>query len=112
LRGEGFAWPAPSWLLAVAPKPDQALTLGLRPQSLKTLESSAAHQLSLLVDVVEYLGTESQIVGHMNTPSGQRVSAIVTGNAQAQLHNTFSLSFDVQELHIFDTETGLNLRPV
>lgn len=111
LRGEGFAWPAPTWLLATPPKPDQALTLGLRPQSLKTLQSTTAHQLSLLVDVVEYLGTESQIVGHMNTPGGQRVSGIVSGNAQAQLNNTFSLCFDPQELHIFDSKTGLSLRP-
>jgi ABC-type sugar transport system ATPase subunit len=112
LRGEGFAWQAPDWLASTPPRADQALTLGLRPQSLGTASEQAINQLSLLVDVVEYLGTESQIVGHMNTPGGQRVSAIVPGNAQAQLHSTFNLCFEGHELHVFDTETGLSLRPV
>ncbi len=112
LRGEGFAWNAPHWLNSKVPRPDQALTLGLRPQSLCPSQpgSGNAAQLSLLVDVVEYLGTESQIVGHMNTPSGQRVSAMASGNAQNYLRQTLGLQFDNDDLHIFDTNSGLNLR--
>jgi ABC-type sugar transport system ATPase subunit len=112
LRGEGFAWVAPAWLAAQAPRPDQALTLGIRPQNLSAVRSDPQCQLSLLVDVVEYLGTESQIVGHMNTPSGQRVSAIVPGNAQDQLHKSCHLCFHPDEMHVFDTATGLSLRPI
>ncbi len=69
LRGEGFAWPAPQWLAAAAPRPDQALTLGLRPQSLRAAAGGPA-PLNVLVDVVEYLGTESLVTGHMNTRAG------------------------------------------
>jgi ABC-type sugar transport system ATPase subunit len=110
LRGEGFAWPAPQWLIAANPRPDQALTLGLRPQSLRPAADSASPSISLLIDVIEYLGTESQVVGHVNTPSGQRVSAMVPGSARAQLHQTLALQFDKDDLHVFDSETGLNLR--
>jgi ABC-type sugar transport system ATPase subunit len=109
LRGEGFAWTAPHWLASQAPRPDQALTLGLRPQILRPAGNADA-QLSVQVDVVEYLGTESQIVGHMNTPSGQRVAAMLSGNAQSSLHKKVELTFDLQEMHVFDTDTGRSLR--
>ncbi|MES2947128.1 MAG: sn-glycerol-3-phosphate ABC transporter ATP-binding protein UgpC [Pseudomonadota bacterium] len=109
LRGEGFAWAAPQWLASQAPRPDQSLTLGLRPQILRPAGQTDA-QLSVQVDVVEYLGTESQIVGHMNTPSGQRVAAMLPGNAQNSLHQRVDLTFDLQEMHVFDTDTGRSLR--
>lgn len=110
LRGDGFAWPAPKWLTAMPLRPDQALTLGLRPQSLHPHADSTSAPLSLLIDVVEYLGTESQVVGHMDTAAGPRVSAMVSGNAQAQLHQKMGLHFDSDELHVFDAESGLSLR--
>ncbi|MEY4507008.1 MAG: hypothetical protein RL297_1586 [Pseudomonadota bacterium] len=109
LRGEGFAFPAPNWLVEKAPSPEQALTIGIRPQHLKACGVDTA-PLSLLVDVVEYLGTESQVVGHLQTPGGQRVSAMVPGNALAQLHQPLGLSFDSDDLHVFDTDTGRSLR--
>jgi ABC-type sugar transport system ATPase subunit len=109
LRGEGFAFPAPNWLVRQAPSPDQALTIGIRPQHLKACGLDTA-PLSLLVDVVEYLGTESQVVGRLQTPGGQRVSAMVPGNALAQLHQPLGLTFDSDDLHLFDTNTGRSLR--
>ncbi|RZJ59773.1 MAG: sn-glycerol-3-phosphate ABC transporter ATP-binding protein UgpC [Acidovorax sp.] len=110
LRGEGFAWTAPDWLAAQPPRADQALTLGLRPQALRP---RAGHHsvLSLNVDVVEYLGTESQVVGHMNTPAGQRVAAMLPGNAQGQLHQRIDLGFDTADMHVFDTDSGTSLHP-
>ncbi|RAP64412.1 ABC transporter [Achromobacter sp. HZ01] len=109
LRGEGFAWPAPQWLAAAAPRPDQALTLGLRPQSLRAAAGGPA-PLNVLVDVVEYLGTESLVTGHMNTPGGQRVSAVLPGNAKARLQQALALQFSDEDLHVFDTDSGLSLR--
>ncbi|WP_310611249.1 sn-glycerol-3-phosphate ABC transporter ATP-binding protein UgpC [Limnohabitans sp.] len=109
LQGEGFAFAAPEWLTHQPPSPEQALTVGLRPQHLKACAPDSA-QLSLRVDVVEYLGTESQVVGHLQTPSGQRVSAMLPGNAQALLHQPLGLTFASDDLHVFDTETGQSLR--
>jgi ABC-type sugar transport system ATPase subunit len=111
LRGEGFEWPAPPWLNTSALKPDQLLTLGLRPQSLFPAADPQSAALCLLVDVIEYLGTESQVVGRMGLPEGQRISAMVPGNAKAQLHTSLPLQFKSDELHVFDSETGLSLRP-
>lgn len=109
LRGEGFTFPAPNWLVQQAPSPDQVLTIGIRPQNLKACGLDNA-PLSLLVDVVEYLGTESQVVGRLQTPGGQRVSAMLPGNALAQLHQPLGLTFDSDDLHVFDANTGRSLR--
>jgi ABC-type sugar transport system ATPase subunit len=108
LRGEGFAWEPPAWLAANPPGPEQGLTLGLRPQALRT--SADAARLAVKVDVVEYLGTESQIVGHMVTPSGQRVAAMLPGDAHPLLHSNVHLSFDSEDMHVFDSDNGRSLR--
>jgi ABC-type sugar transport system ATPase subunit len=109
LRGSGFVLPAPAWLLPAVKGPEQALVVGIRPQSLKASEEAAA--LPIQVDVVEYLGTESQIVGHLQVPEGQRVSAVVTGDAKALLHQGVRLAADVSALHVFDADSGLSLKP-
>lgn len=109
LRGEGFAFAAPQWLVSQLPNPEQALTIGIRPQHLKACSPDSA-PLTLLVDVVEYLGTESQVVGHLQTPGGQRVSAMLPGNALAQLHQPLGLTFSSDDLHIFDSASGRSLR--
>jgi ABC-type sugar transport system ATPase subunit len=109
LQGEGFAFVAPEWLTCHPPRPEQALTVGLRPQHLKSCSPENA-QLNLRVEVVEYLGTESQIVGHMQCTGGQRVSAMLPGNAKSQLHLPLGLTFASDDLHVFDTESGQSLR--
>jgi ABC-type sugar transport system ATPase subunit len=109
LLGDGFCFQAPQWLVQQAPRADQTLTIGVRPQHLKACGADAA-QLHLLVDVVEYLGTESQVVGHLQTTGGQRISAVVPGNALAQLRMPMALTFDSEDLHVFDTHTGRSLR--
>ena len=76
-----------------------------------TGQHAASSNLTLEVDVVEYLGTESQVVGHMNTPFGQRVSVMLPGDAHSQLHSRIDLEFSVEDLHVFDSVTGLSLRP-
>jgi ABC-type sugar transport system ATPase subunit len=122
LRGKGFVLPAPGWLRAVAKGPEQQLVVGVRPQTL----SPAAHgeaALRIKVEVVEYLGTESQVVGRMHAidsanaePAGeggarQRVSAILPGDAKALLHHDLGLTVNAEALHIFDAHSGLSLRP-
>jgi ABC-type sugar transport system ATPase subunit len=113
LRGAGIVLPAPGWLPAAVAGPEQALTLGVRPQMLRPLapaEAAGAH-LHMKVDVVEYLGTESQVVGHLQVPDGQRVSAVLSGDAKALMHSTLALAIDPEALHVFDTDSGLSLRP-
>jgi ABC-type sugar transport system ATPase subunit len=106
LRGDGFAVQAPPWLRAQLKSPDQALTVGIRPQSFQT---AARPGIEMQVDVVEYLGTESQVVGHLPNNT-QRITATVPGDAHALLHQTLTLDVPPDKLHIFDTTTGAALR--
>jgi hypothetical protein len=74
------------------------------------------------VDVVEYLGTESQVVGHLqlqpgatdqaaDPTAGQRLSAVVPGDAKALLHKTLTLGVEPEALHVFNADSGQTLRP-
>ena len=109
LRGAGFVLPVPSWLTAAAAGPEQALVVGIRPQSLRPADTPLA--LHVKVDVVEYLGTESQVVGHLQVPDGQRISAVLPGDAKARLHQTLALAVEPDALHVFDAASGQSLRP-
>ena len=110
LKGKGFEMAAPQWLQASALVPGQALTVGVRPQTLHACASPDTASLSIKVDVVEYLGTESQVVGHLDVPGGQRVSAIAAGDAKAMLHESLHLSVAPEKLHVFDSASGRSLR--
>ena len=109
LQCNGFKLPAPEWLNANPPAADLELTIGVRPQSLIARDDVHAC-LSIKVDVVEYLGTESQVVGHLNSPGGQRVSAIVSGDAKDLLHQHLHVGVAPEAVHVFDTASGQSLR--
>ncbi len=113
LRGDGFTLNAPAWLRSRLLAPDQPLTVGIRPQALQPATDGG---FSIRVDVIEYLGTESQVVGHLKSASGaeaagQRITATLPGDAHALLHQGLSLKVSPEKLHVFDTQTGLALRP-
>ena len=116
LQGEGFTLPAPGWLRAAAPPASLALTVGIRPQALRPAAAAlAAPMLQMDVEVVEYLGTESQVVGRLATQraaaAALKLSAILPGDAHVLRHTRLGLAVDAEQLHVFDTATGLSLRP-
>ena len=102
LRGSGFSIPLP----VAGPWPAQ-LVAGVRPQALRL--ASGAGLLQLQVDVVEYLGTESVLVGKLAGGSEDRITAVVGGHRIDLLHQTVALEFDASELHTFDRSTGLRV---
>jgi len=121
LVGNNFSFIAPDWLKAMhlkkALKLGQKLTLGIRPQQLKICDVDES-LLQIAVDVVEYLGTESQLSGHIVAANietndidilRQRICVTFSGNGHKFLHKTLHLRFKPSKLHIFDTETGVNL---
>jgi ABC-type sugar transport system ATPase subunit len=108
LKGAGFDLPAPAWLAGRLSSPGQALTVGIRPQAFRATADAAA--MTVCADVVEYLGTESQVVGHLDVPEGQRITVTLPGDATGDLHRKVGLSTDAEDLHIFDTASGLTLR--
>ena len=108
LQGPGFALPAPGWLRERGQSNDsQALTLGVRPQDLRPAPDGP---LALQVDVVEYLGTESQVVGRLAAAGAHRLVATLPGDAHAQRQQTVRLTVDAEKLHLFDAATGASLR--
>jgi len=111
LHGDGFTMPAPPWLRARLSSVSQPLTVGVRPQALHVAPEGSAAALSMQVQVVEYLGTESQVVGVIAGSSGQRLTATVPGDAHACMHGVLALQVRADDLHVFDTGTGLALRP-
>jgi len=110
LVGTGFELPAPGWLGRCAGS-GRPLTVGVRPQHLRPAPDGA---LALQVDVVEYLGTESQVAGRLaGGDTGQepaRLAATLPGDAHAGLHRTVRLTADAERLHVFDADTGAALR--
>ena len=102
LCGAGFSIPLP----VAGPWPAQ-LVAGVRPQALRL--ASGPGLLQLQVDVVEYLGTESVLVGKLAGGSEDRVTAVIGGHRIDLLHETVALEFDASELHTFDKSTGLRV---
>ncbi len=114
LQAPGLDWAAPDWLTPARVAAGKKLTVGVRPQSLQQA-ASLPNAMSIQVEVVEYLGTESQIVGSMpaqaSASKGARICAIVNRDAKDLLGQAVDLSFDPNALHVFDPESGLSLQP-
>lgn len=98
--------PLPSGLVLGHLPAHAPLKVGIRPQM---LAPQADGPLKLQVEVIEYLGTESQVVGRM--PSGQRLSVMIAGQLGQSKPAALQLGVDAQHLHVFDAHTGLSLRP-
>ena len=110
VAGVRIDWLAPGWLSQTQVTSGQKLTVGLRPQALHT-GFDLPNRMSIHVDVVEYLGTESQLAGPMSAAGGQRYSAIVPGDAKQMVRQKIDLCFHADALHVFDRASGLSLRP-
>jgi ABC-type sugar transport system ATPase subunit len=114
LMGQGFAMPVPSWLTASLSNGTE-LTVGIRPQHLRAADDGP---LAFQVDVVEYLGTESQVVGRLvGAPAGSstdtpspRLVATLPGDARSSLHQTLRFAPEPEHMHLFDHSTGTALR--
>jgi hypothetical protein len=114
LQAQGLDWPAPDWLANTRWPQDHPVTLGLRPQALIAAAQGADvtdPRLTLAIEVVEYLGNESLVMGTHAALGAQRISAMVSGNAQSLQKQQREFSFNSKDLHVFDSETGLSLRP-
>ncbi len=99
LEGPGFAFP-----LRRATLPGTQLIAGVRPQTLHL--APGAGMLRLQVDVVEYLGMESLLVGKLVGAGEGRVTAVVPGQRADLMHQTVSLEMDPAALHVFDKASG------
>ena len=99
LQGPGFAFPLPDARLQ-----GQSLIAGVRPQTLRL--AGGEPMLQLQVDVVEYLGMESLLVGKLVGAGDGRVTAVVPGQRADLMRQTVGLEMDAQALHVFDKASG------
>jgi len=107
LQGDGFVLPAPAWLGQTVAVDGRELMMGFRPQ---TPQVALDAPLCMQVNLCEYLGTESQLVGTL-TGSGARITVTVPGNAYHQRQAQLRFGVPPEHLHVFDTATGHALRP-
>jgi multiple sugar transport system ATP-binding protein len=96
--------PAMNFLPAarVRAAPQAAVTAGIRPQQLKLAGSDAPDAIEAEVRLVEALGTETVV--HGATPSGERLLAVLPGQAALAPGARIRLASDRGHLHFFDAE--------
>ncbi|MBK7456880.1 MAG: sn-glycerol-3-phosphate ABC transporter ATP-binding protein UgpC [Betaproteobacteria bacterium] len=99
LVGPGFAFPLPDARLQ-----GRNLIAGVRPHTLQL--TTGEPMLQLQVDVVEYLGMESLLVGKLVGAGDGRVTAVVPGQRADLMRRTVDLGMDPQALHVFDKDSG------
>jgi ABC-type sugar transport system ATPase subunit len=99
LEGPGFAFP-----LSDARLQGRSLIAGARPQTLQL--ATGEPMLALQVDVVEYLGMESLLVGRLAGGGQGRVTAMLPGQRGDLLRQTVALEMAPDALHAFDKSTG------
>ncbi len=82
------------------------LTLGIRPEHLRLGEP----QLTVQVELIEPLGSETLIHGHLPAPHGTPMVIKVAGRAPAS--EAIPVGVQTEHLHVFNRETGLRMAPV
>ncbi len=83
----------------------RSVTLGIRPEDLEPVDGPAL--IAGAINVREPLGHETLI--HVTTSHGDIV-AKADGRAPPSLGSTVNLGADVQNIHVFDAESGVALR--
>ncbi len=96
-------------IAAMVQSPAASLVIGIRPQALQL--NSASPRLQMFVNVVEYLGTESVLVGYLADQTSVALTAVVPGHRSDLLRQTVGLDAQASALHVFDKTNGRRLTP-
>jgi multiple sugar transport system ATP-binding protein len=81
------------------------LVVGVRPEHLRIAERG---ELDLKVDLVEDLGSDSFVYGHLADLPAQQI-IVRSGRDHPRRGETVKLSVDVEHLQLFDADTGLRI---
>lgn len=84
-------------------------TVGIRPQAL-CLAQGGEPSLRMQVRMVEYLGAESVLVGHLEGHPQTRLTAVVPGHRSDLARQGADLAVQASDLHLFDTASGHRLQ--
>jgi len=108
LSGEGFTYPVPKDIAESVrdSTTNSKLTLGIRPEDISITDSPTDQTIQATVDVVEPVGSDNYIYTQV---ADQDVTLRVSSEVKPTPGDTVSIQFDVGNIHLFDTETELNL---
>ncbi len=99
--GETVALPTSGF----AQRPGQAITLGIRPNHMSIV---ADGPVKMEVRSVEQLGGESDIYGTLQ--NGKSLTLHLPGQVGARIGEILTIAARMEEVHLFDTESGISLR--
>ena len=88
------------------PLPGDRVVLGIRPEHLTLAEVG----LSLSVDLIEPLGSETLVHGRVGGPGGEIITVKLSGAVTPTETVTVAIQFD--RAHVFDARTGTRIGPV
>ncbi|HVL59321.1 MAG TPA: ABC transporter ATP-binding protein [Burkholderiaceae bacterium] len=88
---------------------DRPVLLGVRPQDLRVHPSRQDDAIAARVSLVQLLGSEKLI--DLSFGDGRELTAQVKADAQLAVGDAVWLTFDPSRLHLFDPDSGRNLRP-
>ncbi len=110
LNGPGFVMPVSHAGQQTSKQTSKQMVVGIRPQALRIAGTgSLLPKLNLQVDFVEYLGTESVLVGTLVGGTDTRMTAVVPGHRTDLLRSSVVLEVDLDAVHWFDKATGLRV---
>ncbi len=91
-----------------AGSPGTRVHLGIRPHDLRP---AAAHEpgFDVRADVVEYLGTETVVIGRLDAAPEHAVVTVLPGRMGGRGADRLRLSTRPAAMHVFDTDTGQRL---
>jgi multiple sugar transport system ATP-binding protein len=86
------------------------VTLGVRPESFQVVAADQVGALALEVILVEELGADSFVHGHVRTGDGQQLLIVRSGDrGSVRAGEVVRVRPDAARVHVFDTETGARL---
>ena len=83
----------------------RAVSLGIRPEHLRTPENGEAPGFQLSVDLVETLGADTLAHGRIDD-TRHELTARLPGTHKVAEGDRVALTVDASALHLFDTESG------
>ena len=84
------------------------LVLGVRPEHFSACEADDPQAIHAKVEVGEPLGAESFI--HLSAANGDKLVVRLVGIVQSNIGQSLSVKPNLDEVHLFDPESGLRLK--
>ncbi len=83
--------------------------LGIRPQSFFLTPES--YNISVKVNLIEALGSETYIRGTLSEDSHTRITATLPPDTKVFLGESINLSINLKQIHLFDAHTQVRITP-